>query len=143
MDEDATWYGSRPRPRPHCVRWGRSSPAKGYSTPSPLFGPCLLWPRSPISATAELLFTNGSRSQCDHNYSSIPQSTKLKCGPMPNVMADAAQPVENLYTSWAIKSSQLVFVCNFVKNQQILMQLSLLDFQMNDTCEGINFSHLT
>jgi len=22
----------------------------------PLFGPCLLWPRSPISATAELLF---------------------------------------------------------------------------------------
>jgi len=20
MDEDATWYGSRPRPRPHCVR---------------------------------------------------------------------------------------------------------------------------
>jgi len=21
MDEDATWYGSRPRPRPHCVRW--------------------------------------------------------------------------------------------------------------------------
>jgi len=23
--------------------------------PPPLFGPCLLWPRSPISATAELL----------------------------------------------------------------------------------------
>jgi len=19
MDEDATWYGSRPRPRPHCI----------------------------------------------------------------------------------------------------------------------------
>jgi len=27
---------------------------KGHSSP-PLFGPCLLWPRSPISATAELL----------------------------------------------------------------------------------------
>jgi len=26
MDEDATWYGSRPRPRPHCVRRGRSFP---------------------------------------------------------------------------------------------------------------------
>jgi len=25
-------------------------------TASPLLGPCLLWPRSPISATAELLF---------------------------------------------------------------------------------------
>ena len=28
---------------------------KGHSSP-PLFGPCLLWPRSPISATAELLY---------------------------------------------------------------------------------------
>jgi len=26
MDKDATWYGSRPRPRPHCVRRGPSSP---------------------------------------------------------------------------------------------------------------------
>jgi len=26
MDEDATWYGSRPRPRPHCIRRGPSSP---------------------------------------------------------------------------------------------------------------------
>ena len=31
------------------------APAKGHSTPY-LFGPCLLWPRSPISATAEHLF---------------------------------------------------------------------------------------
>jgi len=52
--EDATWYGSRPRPRPHCIRRGPSSPQKGHSIP-PLFGPCLLWPRSPISASAELL----------------------------------------------------------------------------------------
>jgi len=26
MDEDAIWYGGRPRPRPHCVRWEPSSP---------------------------------------------------------------------------------------------------------------------
>ena len=32
------------------------APAKGAQHPPPLFGPCLLWPRSPISATAELLF---------------------------------------------------------------------------------------
>jgi len=25
MDEDATWYGSRRRPRPHCIRRGPSS----------------------------------------------------------------------------------------------------------------------
>jgi len=26
MDQDATWYGGRPRTRRHCVRWGPSSP---------------------------------------------------------------------------------------------------------------------
>jgi len=36
MDEDATWYGSRPRPRPHCIRRGPSSSRKGHSGP-PLF----------------------------------------------------------------------------------------------------------
>jgi len=31
-------------------------PAKGAQQPPPLFGPCLLWLRSPISTTAELLY---------------------------------------------------------------------------------------
>ena len=44
-----------PRPRPRCVRRGPSSPRKGHSSPLPLFGPCLLWPRSPISTTPEHL----------------------------------------------------------------------------------------
>jgi len=39
----------------HIVLDGVSGPAKGAQQP-PIFGPCLLWPRSPISATAELLF---------------------------------------------------------------------------------------
>jgi len=26
MHQDAIWYGSRPRPRPHCIRWEPSSP---------------------------------------------------------------------------------------------------------------------
>jgi len=41
----------------HIVLDGESSaiPAKGAQQPLPLFGPCLLWPRSPILATAELL----------------------------------------------------------------------------------------
>jgi len=56
MDEDATWYGSRPRSRPHCIRRGPSCQRKGHSSPHHLFVLCLLWPRSPISATAELLF---------------------------------------------------------------------------------------
>ena len=43
MDQDATWYGGRPRPRRHSVRWGPSLliPKKAQL---PIFGPCLLWP---------------------------------------------------------------------------------------------------
>jgi len=28
MHQDATWYGGRPWPRPHCARWRCSSPTK-------------------------------------------------------------------------------------------------------------------
>ena len=43
VDQDATWYGSRPHPKRHCVRLGPSSlPQKG--TEPPIFGPYLLWP---------------------------------------------------------------------------------------------------
>ena len=43
---------------------------------------------------------------------------------------------------WAL-AHILVFVCNFVKTQRILIQFSLLDLQMNVTCEGMNFTHVT
>jgi len=34
MDQDATWYGGRPRPTRHCVRWEHSSPStKGAQRP--------------------------------------------------------------------------------------------------------------
>ena len=43
LTQDASWYGGRPRPRPHCVTWGPSStPQKGAQPP--ICGPCLLWP---------------------------------------------------------------------------------------------------
>ena len=32
MDQDETWHAAKPRPWPHCVRWGPSSPPpKGHS----------------------------------------------------------------------------------------------------------------
>jgi len=34
MDKDAAWYGSRPRPRPHCTRRGSSSCERGTAAPS-------------------------------------------------------------------------------------------------------------
>jgi len=33
MDQDVTWYGGRPRPRPHCVTWGPSFPQRGIAAP--------------------------------------------------------------------------------------------------------------
>ena len=73
MDEDAAWYGSRPRPKQHCTRRGPSSREGGTAAPPPLFGPCLLWPRSPISATAGLLFFKSSRCHAV-SYSRTPGS---------------------------------------------------------------------
>jgi len=61
----------------------------------------------------------------------------------PDRIPVGARAPENVYTPWAIKRSQLIFVCNFVKKQPILMQFSLLGLQMNDTCDSINFTHLT
>ena len=81
MDEDATWYGGRPRPRRHCVTWrpgsapfqkGGQQPhhfrvtlwymgtqlpqRKGAQQPPPTFLlMSVVAKRSPISATAELL----------------------------------------------------------------------------------------
>ena len=41
-DRDKTWRAGRPRPWPHCVKWGPTSPPlKGTS---PIFGPYLLRP---------------------------------------------------------------------------------------------------
>jgi len=47
MDQDATWYGGRPRPKRRCVRWGPSSPSRikrGGVNPLIFGGPCLLRP---------------------------------------------------------------------------------------------------
>jgi len=46
-DQDATWYGVRPRSRRHCVRWGPSSPPQKWAEPPfPIFGP---WPMSIVA----------------------------------------------------------------------------------------------
>ena len=44
-DQHETWHTGRPRPWPHCVRWGPSPPSpKGGDSASPIFGPYLLRP---------------------------------------------------------------------------------------------------
>ena len=54
MDQNATCYGGRPRPRSHCVTWGPSSPPERGTAPN--FRPmAIVAKRSPISANAEHL----------------------------------------------------------------------------------------
>ena len=43
MDQDESWHGGRPWPRPHRVKWGLGFPPEG-AQPPPIFGPCLLKP---------------------------------------------------------------------------------------------------
>jgi len=42
MDQDETWHAGRPRPWPHCVRWGPSSLSSKRGWRPPIFGPYLL-----------------------------------------------------------------------------------------------------
>jgi len=42
-DQDETWHAGRPRPWPHCVRWGPSYPSPKGAHP-PIFGPYRLRP---------------------------------------------------------------------------------------------------
>jgi len=55
MDQDATWYEGRSRPRLYCVTWGHSSPSQKGHRPLGFRPMSVVVKRSPISATAEHL----------------------------------------------------------------------------------------
>jgi len=57
MDQNETWRGGRPQRRPHCVRWGPSSPPPKVAQPCN-FGPCLLWPNGWMDQDATWLLTS-------------------------------------------------------------------------------------
>jgi len=73
MDQDKTWIGDRPRPWPHCVRWGSSSPPpKGHS---PNFRPMSAVAKlSRISATGERLYN------CRHQAEGLLNATDSQPG---------------------------------------------------------------
>ena len=62
MDRNETWHACRPRPSPHCVRWGPSSTPKGHSPPHNFRRMSVMAKRSPISATAEHLYKRSRKS---------------------------------------------------------------------------------
>ena len=67
MDQCATWYGGRPRPRRHCLRWTQLPPRKGTQQP-PTFRPTLLWHGRP---SQQLL-------SCCTNYTAVVIVTRCR-----------------------------------------------------------------
>jgi len=68
MDQDATWYGDRPRPRPHCIRWGPMQLPQGGTTTPPLFSAHVIsWRQTVaslvVSATAEHLYKRSPKKR--------------------------------------------------------------------------------
>jgi len=51
MDQDEAGYEGKPRPRPHCVRWGNQSPPKGGIAPN-------FWPMSVVAKRLDGLRCN-------------------------------------------------------------------------------------
>jgi len=60
MDQDATWYGGKPWPRQHCVKWGRSSPSPKRRHSPPQFsvhvycGQMAEWMKMPLGTEVDL-----------------------------------------------------------------------------------------
>jgi len=70
MDQDASWYKGRSRPRRHCVRWGHSFPPTEKGTAAPSFRPMsIVAKQSPISVTAELLYKPDQSTDADSDSS--------------------------------------------------------------------------
>jgi len=72
MDQDDTWHGGGPRPRPHCARWRPSSPPQKGSR-SPNF--------RPMSIVAKRL--DGSRCQLLYGGKPRPRRHCVKWEPSP------------------------------------------------------------
>jgi len=58
MDQDETRHGCRPRPRPHCVRWGSISPPQKGHSPQLLAHVCCGqtagWIKTPLGREVDL-----------------------------------------------------------------------------------------
>ena len=55
MDQDETWHGGRPRPRPHCVRWDPAPPPKkGHFSAHVYCGQTAGWIKMPLGTEVDL-----------------------------------------------------------------------------------------
>jgi len=73
--KDSTWYGGRPRPRRHCVRWGPCPPPKKRGTSPPIL--------------AHILSANGCMDQDATWWGDRPRSRPhcITWGPTPSLLS--------------------------------------------------------
>jgi len=78
MHQDTTWYGGRPQPKRHCVRWGSSSPsAKGAQFSAHLYcGQTAGWIKTPLGTEEHLgpghIVLDGTQLPPRKGHSSFP-----------------------------------------------------------------------
>jgi len=67
MNQDATWYGGRHRPRRHCVRWGPSSLRRRGTTAPLTFRPTLFWHGGP----SQQLLSSCYQQHCEQRKAQV------------------------------------------------------------------------
>jgi len=88
MDQDATWYGSKPRSRRRCVRWGCSSiPLKGTHPPVSArvcCGQTAGWMKTPLGTEVDLgqghIVLDGDAHPPRKRHSRPPILAHISCG---------------------------------------------------------------
>jgi len=79
MDQDAIWYGGRPRPRRHCVRWEPSSTTE-RGTVAPPFGPLFSGTGAHVSNCWTFVQTVAQLQLGTKSLHELPQATQLNGG---------------------------------------------------------------
>jgi len=108
MDQDATWYKGRPRPRPHCVTRRPSSPSQKRHT-FPIFGPCLLWPNGRPSQLLLSIRINRYETELRH---SVRKPTAVRSRSSSNIFDGCASLCSSLW--WTVRRVMSVEILSSV-----------------------------
>jgi len=105
-DQDETWRGGRPRPWPHCVRWGPSSLPKGAQPPNfqPICcGQTAEWIKMPLSREVGL---GPGDLVLDGDPAPPPRGT----APQFSVHVYCGETVAHLSYCWALVKNYFAFI---------------------------------
>jgi len=106
MDQDATWYGGRYQPRPHCIRWGPAPPQKGHCS-TRVQPTTIVAKRLPISVSTEhLLHSSRQEVPILYNGRPFPKNCPFPWEDLdPHLMYDFLGPSESTtqIATWSVQ----------------------------------------